>query len=88
MDSDSQLDRIEKNIIAINNHLRELNGTVARHEQTLHGPHGRSGLDKEVENMKLSLPNTGTINAKTMWAALGSIAAIAAVLVALVLGLT
>jgi len=88
MEPSSQLDRIEKNIEAINNHLKKLNGTVARHEQTLHGPHGRSGLDKDIEELKKALPNTGTINTKTMWTALGSMSAIAAVIIALVLGLT
>jgi len=88
MSEQSQLDRIEKQLEAINKQLRVLNGSVARHEQTLHGPHGRGGLEKDVKELQDNTAPTGVVNTRTMWAAVSSIAAIAAVVVALVVGLT
>jgi len=88
MSDDSQLDRIEKQLEAINKQLRTLNGTVARHEQTLHGPHGRSGLEKDVQELKDNRPPIGVVNTRTMWAAISAMAAISAVIVALVVGLS
>lgn len=70
--------------------LRKMNGKVARHNQTLYGPEGRGGMFDDVEVLK-QLANRftpGMTSVKTVWAAVASIAAVAAVVVSLTLGMS
>lgn len=56
MSDDRQLDRIETmldtRLGAIDERLRELNGSVARHNQELYGATGRGGLVRDLAKFK------------------------------------
>jgi hypothetical protein len=78
-----QLDRIEQALEDIKAHLAKLNGQVASHAQTLYGVEGRGGM---LERMERFTP--GMTSMKTVYAAVGAITSVAAVIVALVIGLT
>lgn len=83
---------------AIERQLRALNGQVARHGQDLYGSDGQSGLRADVrrlwERMETALRHahqteavTGMVPARTMWSAIAAIAGVAAVIVALIVGI-
>lgn len=92
MDEDfkRQLDRIEHSLASVHDHLRRLNGQVAKHSQSLYGVDGRGGMLDDVRNLFKVVERfaPGMTSTKTMWAAVGSIAAMSAVVVSLVIGLT
>ena len=87
-DPQTQLDRIEGKVDRVEAHLRKLNGKVARHEQTLYGIDGRDGMVTDVRDLKSTVRPAGTVQIRTMWAAIGALAAVASVMAALVIGLT
>lgn len=91
MDEDvkRQLDRIEHALTSVNDHLRRLNGQVAKHSQSLYGIEGRGGMLDDLRNLFKIVDRfaPGMTSTKTMWAAVGSIAAVSAVVVSLVIGL-
>lgn len=83
-----QLNRIEGKVDLVEAHLRKLNGKVASHAQTLDGPPGGSGLTADVEKLKDATRVSGTVPTRTMWSAIAALAAVAAVIVALTIGLS
>ena len=83
---------------AIEEHLRKLNGKTHRHAQELYGADGQSGIRADVrrlwERMETALRHahqseamSGMVPARTMWSAIAAIAGVAAVIVALIVGI-
>ena len=94
-----QLDRIEQRLKTIERHLGDINGTVRRHDQELYGADQRGGLVADMrrvwERIEAAMRHahqseaiSGMVPARTMWGAIGAIAAVASVIVALVVGLS
>ena len=94
-----QLDRIEQRLKTIERHLGDINGSVKKHEQLLVGHDGQHGIvadvrrqweriEKALQHAHQSEALTGMVSARTLWGAVGAIAAVASVIVALVVGLS
>lgn len=84
---------------AIEQQLKRINGQVARHGQDLYGSDGQSGIRADVrrlwDRVETALRHahqteavTGMVPARTMWSAVAAIGGVAAVLVAIVVGLS
>ena len=98
-ESREQLDRIERRLADMESQLRQINGAVRRHEHELYGADQRGGLVDDMrrvwERIETAMRHahqseaiSGMVPARTMWGAIGAIAAVASVIVALVVGLS
>lgn len=85
---DKFAEEIRQELKNTNNHLLTLNGSVSRHSQTLYGPYGRGGLEEKFDRLVQAIKPSGMTTTKTVWAAVGALAGVAAVFVALVIGLS
>ena len=96
---DVQLDRIEQRLDEVHRQVRHINGTVKRHEQILVGHDGHHGLvsdvrrqwdriEKALQYAHQSEALSGMVSTRTLWGAVGAIAGVASVIVALVVGIT
>lgn len=90
---DSQLDRIEAKLDTLEGKVDRINGSVARNTQTLNGVDGRGGLIDDVRNLWEEVSRfrrdrmpPGTVSLRTVWGAVGALAAVATVVVAFVTG--
>lgn len=95
---DVQLDRIEQQLDAVREEVRQVNGSVRRHEHILTGHDGRHGLVRDVRDLRERTDRalqrvgeyealSGMVSSRTLWGAVGAIAGVASVVVALVVGL-
>ena len=95
---DVQLDRIEQQLDAVREEVRKINGSVRRHEHILTGHDGRHGLVHDVRDLRERTDRAlqrvreyealaGMVSSRTLWGAVGAIAGVASVVVALVVGL-
>jgi len=98
-DAREQLDRIERRLDGIERQLGAINGSVKKHEQLLVGHDGQHGIvadvrrqwdriEKALQHAHQSEALTGMVSSRTLLGAVGAIAAVASVVVALVVGLT
>ena len=93
------LQHIEERLGSIEHQLKEINGTVRRHDHELYGPSGRGGIVEKAKELtdrmetllvqaKAMESKEGMVPARTLWAGIASIAAVASVIVAMVVGLS